>query len=125
MVENRSYVLQGGLLAAFAICASFVTPALLAQNEDLSFEQAQMRTAHARRQMEAMRREVKKAEAAEELALRDADQMKKRYDAAVREAEKATQVREQVEKNFAEAREKWSEEAARLKRIHDNREPQL
>ena len=125
MFKHRVSVLQGCLLITFAIATCLVAPPLKAQNEGLTFEQAQTRTAYARRQMEAKRREVKKAETQEESALRAADKIKKRYEAALQEAEKATQAREDAEKKFNEAREKWSEEAARLKRIHDQRGSQL
>lgn len=122
MFKYRLSVLQGTLLIAFAISACLVVLPSRAQDEGLTFEQAQTRTAYARRQMEAVRREVKKAEAVEEAALRDAEELKNRYEAAVNQAEKATLAREEAEKKFAAAREKWSEEAARLKRIHDQRE---
>ena len=122
MLKHRLSFLHGVLLIAFAISTFLVALPSRAQDEGLTFEQAQTRTAYARRQMESMRREVKKAEAAEQAALRDADESKKRYEAAVKEAEEATQAREEAEKKFAAAREKWSEEAARLKRIHDQRE---
>jgi chromosome segregation ATPase len=125
MFKHRFSVLQACLLTAFTISTCLVALPSRAQNEGLTFEQAQTRTAYARRQMEAVRREVKKAEAAEEAALRDAEEIKKRYEAAMKEAEKATQAREEADKRFSEAREKWSEEAARLKRIHEQRGSQL
>ncbi|UCH48049.1 MAG: hypothetical protein JSU95_18810 [Betaproteobacteria bacterium] len=125
MFKHRFSVLQACLFTAFTISTCIVALPSLAQNDGLTFEQAQTRTAHARRHMEAMRREVKKAEAEEETALREADKIKKRHEAAMKEAEAATQAREEAEKKFAEAREKWSDEAARLKRIHDQRGSQL
>ncbi len=122
MFKHRVSLLQGSLLTAFTISTFLLALPAPAQNEGLTFEQAQTRTAYARRQMEVMRGKVKKAEAAEEAALRNAEELKVRYEAAVKEAEEATQARQDAEKQFAVAREKWSDEAARLKRIHDERE---
>ena len=42
----------------------------------------------------------------------------------MKEAEAVTKAREDVEKELALARERWLEEAERLKRIHDRREQQ-
>ncbi len=124
MYDDRFSVVQGCLIAALAIFAGLWSLPVPAQNEGLTFEQAQTRTAFARRQMQEKQRELKKVEAEEEAALRNADQLKKRYEAAMKEAEAATKARQDVEQELAQARERWMEEAERLKRIHDRREQQ-
>ena len=85
----------------------------------MTFEQAQTRTAYARRQMETKRQDLKDAAASEEKALRNADDLKKRYEEAVKAAQAATKAREDADKAFNEAREHWAEESARLKRIYN------
>ncbi len=109
-------------MIAFAAAGCFSPVPSAAQDEGLTFEQAQTRTAYARRQMDAKRRELKDAAAREEAALQSADELKKRYEDAVKQAEQATQAREQAEQALAQARDKWAEESARLKRIYENRQ---
>ena len=101
--------------------ASISPEVSLAQDEGMTFEHAQTRTAHARKQMNAMRQELEDAEVREEKALRELDEMKRSYEQAQREAESATQARQSAEENFAQARERWSVESERLKRIHEKR----
>ena len=100
---------------------SLAPNASFAQDEGMTFEHAQTRTAYARRQMESMRRELKDAEKREESALSEVNELKQRYERAQQEAESATEARQSAEEKFAQAREHWSEESARLKRIHENR----
>jgi chromosome segregation ATPase len=91
------------------------------QEEGLTFEQAQTRTAYARKQMEAKRHQLSDAEKREELALRAQDEIRKRYEEAQREAESATKAREAAEQDYAEAQRRWADESARLKQIHERR----
>ena len=104
-------------------CASLlylvaVAPSL-AQDEGLTFEQAQIRTSYARKQMDSLQKKLKDAEAKEKTALREADELKKRYEKAQKEADKATQTRESVEEQYKNASATWLDEAERLKRIHE------
>ncbi len=114
--------LIGCLLVSLSVAVGLVALPSLAQDEGLTFEQAQTRTSYARSQMEKKRRELKKAETEEEVALRSAEDLKRRYDAAIKEAEAASKARQDAEQAFAQARETWLEEARRLKRIHQSRE---
>jgi type II secretory pathway pseudopilin PulG len=82
-----------------------------AQDEGLTFEQAQTRTAFAREQMEAARRELKELEALEETALRELEQ-------AQANADRVTQQRKSAEQKHQQAKDHWSRESERLKRIH-------
>jgi len=106
------------LLAGVSVAPTFS----FAQDDGLSFENAQARTAYARRQMETMRRELRDAEAREESALRAVDDFKKRYEQAQRDVEEATKARQSAEEQYAQSRERWSQESERLKRIHQNRQ---
>ena len=125
MFKRRLTFLQACLLLACLASLQFVATPSRAQNEGLTFEQAQTRTSYARRQMESMRRELKAAEAEESSALRRVDELKKSLERAERDAESATQARESAEEKFAQARTRWSQEAERLKRIHESRESPL
>ena len=123
MFTHRLLLLRGCLIVAFTAPACFLSLPSAAQDEGLTFEQAQTRTAYARRQMEAKRQELKDAAAREEKALRNAEDLKQRYENAVKEAQAATQAREDADKALNQAREHWSEESARLKRIYNSRQP--
>ncbi len=83
----------------------------LAQDEGLTFEQAQTRTAFARKQMKASQRELDEAEAREEAALRKLEEARKN-------ADQATQERQSAEQELQVAKDRWSRESERLKRIH-------
>ncbi|HUU72012.1 MAG TPA: hypothetical protein VMW70_05250 [Burkholderiales bacterium] len=122
MFRHRLCLLQ--IFAALFLLGSFsLAPRpSLAQDGEMTFEHAQTRTAYARRQMESMRRELKDAEAREESALRELDDLKKRIEQAQQNAENATQARQSAEEKFSLARQRWSEESERLKRIHQNRD---
>ncbi len=122
MFKNCPIIQRGCLIIAIAVPASLFPLPSAAQDEGLTFEQAQTRTSYARRQMEVKRAELKDAAAREEAALQRVDEFKKRYEEAVKEVEKATQAREQADQAFTQARETWAEEAARLKRIYENRQ---
>ena len=122
MFKHRFSVFQGCvLLSCVASLQLLVTPSL-AQDQGLTFEQAQTRTSYARRQMQAMQRELKDAEAQEASALRRVDERKKSYEQAIKDAENATQARQNAEEKVAQSRARWSEEAERLKKIHESRE---
>ena len=69
-----------------------------------------------------MQRELKDAEAQEASALRRVDERKKSYEQAIKDAENATQARQNAEEKVAQSRARWSEEAERLKKIHESRE---
>jgi hypothetical protein len=122
MSKHRLFFLRSCLIVALLVPACLLPSPSFAQDEGLTFEQAQTRTAYARRQMEAKRQELKDAAAGEEKALRNADDLKKRYEDAVKAAQAATQAREDADKAFNQAREHWTEESARLKRIYDSRQ---
>ena len=121
MFRHRSSVLRICFLFG---CVAFldlvaVAPSL-AQDEGLTFEQAQIRTSYARQQMDSLQKKLRDAEAKEKAALREADQLKQRYDKAKEKADKATQARESFEEKYKNASATWLEEAERLKRIHEN-----
>lgn len=102
---------------------TLVTPIpVFAQDEGLTFEQAQIRTTHARRQMESTRRALAEAEAREEEWLGQLAILRKRLEEARLRADKATEERETAEKAHAQAQENWSVESERLKRIHRRRD---
>ena len=122
MFKHRFSVLQGCVLLSCVATLQLLAAPSLAQEKGLTFEQAQTRTSYARRQLQAMQRELKDAEAREASALRRADELKKSYEQAITEAEKATQERQNAEEKVAQARARWSEESERLKRIHESRQ---
>jgi len=119
MSTHRLFFLRSCLIIALSFLACLLPSPSFAQDEGLTFEQAQTRTAYARQQMEAKRQDLKDAAASEEKALRNADDLKKRYEEAVKAAQAATTAREDADKAFNEAREHWAEESARLKRIYN------
>ena len=122
MSTHRRFHLRSCLIVAFTLVSCVMSLPSVAQDEGLTFEQAQTRTAYARRQMEAKRQELKDAGAREEKALRNAEDLKQRYEEAVKAAQAATQAREEADKAFNQAREHWAQESARLKRIYDSRQ---
>jgi chromosome segregation ATPase len=89
-----------------------------AQDDGLTFEQAQTRTAFAREQMQAARRELEQAEDREEAALRELADLNARLEQARIDADRATKERQSAEKKHQQAKAKWSQESERLKRIH-------
>ena len=112
------------IAAVCALLAVFVADpgqVAFAQEDGLSFEQAQTRTAYARRQMETRQRALRQAEADEKAALQRLDNLKKRYEEARKDAEMATKARETAEKDYTDASERWSAESERLRRIHQQR----
>ena len=90
----------------------------LAQNDGLTFEQAQTRTAFAREKMQASRLRLKEAEAREEEALSELSELQKRLEQALKNADLATQERQKAEEGHQEAKDRWAWESERLKQIH-------
>ena len=90
----------------------------LAQNEGLTFEQAQTRTTFARKQMQATQRALNEAETREVAALRELSDLQKLQDQARKNANQATEERQVAETKHQEAQDRWSRESERLKRIH-------
>ncbi len=120
MRKHRIFVLQ--IFAVTVLSASFfLTPGVSLAQEEMSFEQAQSRAAFARKQMQSMKRELKDAEDREATALREVDELKKRHEQALQDAESATQARLKAEENYEQARLRYSEESERLRRIYENR----
>ncbi|MGD2141508.1 MAG: hypothetical protein PVH25_14015 [Burkholderiales bacterium] len=115
--------LRVSMLAAVVSLACLAPTTTMAQADDLTFQQAQIRTSYARKQMEAKRRAVTNAEAREKKAISRQKELKQQYEAAVKEAKEATQARQDAEKSFEEARENWSREADRLIKIYESRKP--
>jgi len=93
----------------------------LAQNEGLTFEQAQTRTAFAREKMQASRLNLKETEAREEEALSELADLQKRLEQARKNADLATQERQKAEESHQEAKDRWAWESERLKQIHQRR----
>lgn len=93
----------------------------LAQNEGLTFEQAQTRTAFAREKMQASRLKLKEAEAREEEALSELADLQKRLEQARENADLATQERQKAGESHQEAKDRWAWESERLKEIHQRR----
>ena len=89
-----------------------------AQNEGLTFEQAQTRTTFARQKMQASRLKLKEAEAHEEEALRELAELQKGLEQARKNADLATQERQRAEEGHQEAKDSWAWESERLKQIH-------
>ncbi len=90
----------------------------VAQDDGLSLGAAQTRTTYARKQMQAMQKALKAAEASEEAALSNLDDSRKLQDEARKTADQATEERQLAEKRSREAEDKWSRESERLKRIY-------
>jgi len=90
----------------------------VAQNEGLTFEQAQTRTAFAREKMQASRHRLKEAETREEEALSELADLQKRLEQARKNADLATQERQNAEEAHQEAKDRWAWESERLKQIH-------
>ena len=91
----------------------------LAQDEGITFEQAQTRTNYARQQMQASQRALKEAEAHEEAALGSLAEVQKQQEEARKSADKATEERGGAEKKYQEAHDRWSRESERLIRLHE------
>jgi hypothetical protein len=90
----------------------------VAQNEGLTFEQAQTRTTFAREKMQASRLRLKEAETREEEALSELADLQKRLEQARENADLATQERQKAEEGHQEAKDRWAWESERLKQIH-------
>jgi chromosome segregation ATPase len=121
MLTHHHCLIKIAITSVLAVSLQLYSDVPRAQDQGLSFEQAQMRTAYARRNMDTKRRELKDAEAEEESALRRARELKQRYEQAQLEAQKATEARQQAEQALETARANWSAESERLKKIHDSR----
>jgi chromosome segregation ATPase len=93
----------------------------LAQNEGLTFEQAQTRTTYAREKMQASRLKLNEAEASEDEALSELAELQKRLEQARKNADLATQERQKAEEGHQEAKDRWAWESERLKEIHQRR----
>jgi flagellar biosynthesis component FlhA len=110
-------------IALLALCLAFLPAAALrAQDDALTFEQAQTRTAFARDQMQAAERKLKNLERKEKSAARALSIAQKRQEEARAKAEQATQSRLAAEAELAEARSRWERESLRLQRIHRQNE---
>jgi septal ring factor EnvC (AmiA/AmiB activator) len=109
--------------ALVALCLAF-TPAasLLAQDDGLTFEQAQTRTAYAREQMQAAERKLRNLERKEKSAAHSLTAAEKRLEEARARAEEATQARIAAEAELSSLRDRWAQESARLQRIHRDNE---
>ena len=90
----------------------------LAQDEGLSFEQAQTRTTYARKKMQKARHALEEAESREEATLQELHELQKRQDEVRKQVEQATQERQSANKQYQQAHDQWSQEAERLKRLH-------
>ena len=114
-------VLRGGPFTVFFLLSIhlLVIPSTTsAQDEGLTFEQAQTRTAFAREKMRASQLKLEETEASEEKALSEFAELQKRLEQARKNADQATQERQKAEESHQEAKDMWSRESARLKRIH-------
>jgi chromosome segregation ATPase len=123
MLIRIADLLRGPLTCAVLLSIHlFAFPSTsLAQNEGLTFEQAQTRTAFAREKMQASRLKLKEAEAREEEALSELADLQKRLEQARKNAELATQERQKAEEGHQEAKDRWAWESERLKEIHQRR----
>lgn len=92
-----------------------------AQDEGLSFEQAQTRTTYARKEMQKAQRKLDEAESREGVALRELEELRKGMDDALKKVDQATEARQVAEKQYQHTRENWSRESERLKRLHQQR----
>lgn len=96
----------------------------VAQDEGLSLGAAQTRTTYARKQMQAMQKELKAAEASEEAALSKLDELQKLQDEARKNADQATEQRLLAEKKYREAEDMWTRESERLQRVYQRQKNQ-
>lgn len=96
----------------------------VAQDEGLSLGAAQTRTTYARKQMQAMQKELKAAEASEEAALGKLDELQKLQDEARKNADQATEQRLLAEKKYREAEDMWTRESERLQRVYQRQKNQ-
>lgn len=96
----------------------------VAQDEGLSLGAAQTRTTYARKQMQAMQKELKAAEVSEEDALSKVDELQKLRDDARKNADQATEQRLLAEKKYREAEDRWSRESERLQRVYQREKNQ-
>ncbi len=85
----------------------------------LTFEQAQTRTAYARKQMQAAQRKLDQLERKEKDAYSDLSDMQQRYEEAKSAAQLATDERRAAEAELEQARGRWQQESAHLQRIHE------
>jgi chromosome segregation ATPase len=100
------------------MCLLALSSTSSAQDEGVTFEQAQTRTTFAREQMQAARRQLEEAETNEEVALSELAELQKRQEQARINADQATQARQSAEEKHQQAKDRWSRESERLKRIH-------
>jgi chromosome segregation ATPase len=101
-----------------SMCLLALSSTSSAQDEGVTFEQAQTRTTFAREQMQAARRQLEEAETNEEVALSELAELQKRQEQARINADQATQARQSAEEKHQQAKDRWSRESERLKRIH-------
>jgi hypothetical protein len=89
-----------------------------AGESNLTFDQAQMRTAFARDRMEEAESELRRLERKEKSAYEALSAAQERYEKAKADADQVTHLREAAEAISTEARERWQQESERLMRIH-------
>jgi len=120
MLIRIAELLRGPLTCVFLLSMHlFAFPSIsVAQNEGLTFEQAQTRTTFARKEMQASRLRLKEAETLEEEALSELADLQKRLEQARENADLATQERQNAGEAHQEAKDRWAWESERLKEIH-------
>ena len=86
---------------------------------DLTFEDAQVRTAHAREQMESKKKELDAALKTEALRSGELSKIEEKRAVAEEKLTQASKLRENLEKEYETLQKKWAEEAKMLKKIFE------
>lgn len=85
---------------------------------DLSFEDAQVRTAYAREQMERKKKQLDVSMQELDAARKKLNMLKQKLNLADSDVKAAESVAKNLEKEYEVLQKNWAEEAKRLKEIH-------
>ena len=110
----RCWTMTAGLLF-FTLSLSPI-PVVLA--EELTFEEAQIRTVNARKLMERKKKELDMVTLETDSSRSSRDELKRELERAEAGLGKLESKRSQLEGEYETLKKKWAEEASRLRKIH-------
>ena len=112
--QIRCWMMTAGLL--FFILSLNSIPVALA--EELTFEEAQIRTVNARKLMERKKKELDMVTLETDSARSSRDEIKRELEKSEAGLGELESKRSQLEGEYETLKKKWAEEASRLRKIH-------
>ncbi|MEL0029478.1 MAG: hypothetical protein VW778_01400 [Betaproteobacteria bacterium] len=112
--QIRCWTMTAGLL--FLTLSLSPIPVVLA--EELTFEEAQIRTVNARKLMERKKKELDMVTLETDSARSSRDEIKRELEKAEAGLGELESKRSQLEGEYETLKKKWAEEASRLRKIH-------